>query len=48
MEQAREHGLGENLTLIGWEIETNNTKAITFYRSLRATVQTKDIAKWEF
>ena len=46
MEKAKELCINRNASVIKWEVEMNNDKAIRFYRRLGATINIKGIFKW--
>ena len=46
MEKAKELCINRNASVIKWEVEMNNEKAIRFYRRLGATINIKGIFKW--
>ncbi|HCY82659.1 MAG TPA: N-acetyltransferase [Xanthomarina gelatinilytica] len=46
MEKAKELCINRNVSVIKWEVEMNNEKAIRFYRRLGATINIKGIFKW--
>lgn len=48
MEAAKAKCLKRAITYIRWEVETDNIKAIDFYKKLGANLAEKGIFKWKF
>jgi len=46
MEKAKEICIEKNITLIRWEVERDNQKAIDFYNRIGATMKEKGIFRW--
>jgi len=46
MQYAKDICTSNNIELIKWEVESNNEKAIRFYKKLGAEVNNKSIVKW--
>ncbi|MDC6404646.1 MULTISPECIES: GNAT family N-acetyltransferase [Maribacter] len=46
MQYAKDLCASNNIELIKWEVESNNEKAIRFYKKLGAEVNKKSIVKW--
>ena len=47
MQYARDICISKNIGLIKWEVESNNEKAIRFYKKLGTEVNNKSIVKWQ-
>ena len=47
MQYAKDICVSNNIELIKWEVESNNEKAIHFYKKLGAQVVEKSFAKWQ-
>ncbi|MCK0107905.1 GNAT family N-acetyltransferase [Flavobacteriaceae bacterium S0825] len=46
MQHAKDICVSNNIKLIKWEVESNNEKAIRFYKKLGAQIHNKSIVKW--
>lgn len=46
MQYAKDICTSNNIELIKWEVESNNEKAIRFYKKLGAEVHNKSMVKW--
>lgn len=46
MQYVKDICASKNIELIKWEVESNNEKAIHFYKKLGAEVNNKSIVKW--